>query len=221
MSQRSVCWWCEIEGGHRAERIRASHRSGFQVRRSENGLKRRDDTRTRGERSIDRACPNRILLVSRPRGWRPDHPVACSGVPLHPSLLNCDQYIARSERRRANRLNSRHTLRFTETSASSSASFPEPSLSSHVRSCDCSTRHQRKVRSVTHTHRANVARLSAELTRPTDLGRMADIRDCSLRGYVAAARQSAFPQRCVVRQRLGRRERLDRRGTARPIQLRI
>ena len=36
MSQRSVRWRNGIEGGHRAEKIRASHRSGFQRCRSEN-----------------------------------------------------------------------------------------------------------------------------------------------------------------------------------------
>ena len=45
----------------------------------------------RGDRAAERVrqlrLPNHILLVSqRPRGWRPDHPIACSGDPLHPLL---------------------------------------------------------------------------------------------------------------------------------------
>jgi hypothetical protein len=84
--------------------------AGAECRRSRAGRGRQRDVReqVRGVRLIPRRVPKesksaacaasdrtanpRPLVSQRPRGWRPDHPVACSGGPLHPFDLLSDKY---------------------------------------------------------------------------------------------------------------------------------
>ena len=61
----STCWQRRVEGWHEGR-----------------GRPRGTNARDVDGRLTEGA--KQFLLVSRPRGWRPDHPISCSERPLHP-----------------------------------------------------------------------------------------------------------------------------------------
>ncbi len=83
MSQRSGCGEWDRERAKGPERVRLSRRLLAVLGRGKRTVRTAHEPRARGALRPANSNP----LVSRRRGWRPDHPVVCSGLPLHPLIF--------------------------------------------------------------------------------------------------------------------------------------